>query len=392
MRNAVLGILVVASTFACREAVGAEQSAKIVDEKAVFALGEDVSRGENAGVGSMRLSPDGTKLLFIRRQGDDRQTRSYKLVLHDIKTGKDKDLKLPAYDEDDIAGFMLAGNVFGPAGQKLALGAGCDTNKNGRHDFIRNSEQEKMQAVVYDLATDKMTAFGEADDVALASFDRTGKALVIINADKNAKTGKMFITPLEKIKLRQFCLWGLPRGACPTADVMAVLLPPTAEQRAAGRRPKPKMVLFSMAKNEILATLPLHEGNTKADDFCPQWTGDGRYLYYLDKEQEPADDGRTRIKIESRIWDRVKGQLAEAVPGTIPIGPGPTTGTMVLCRYSSAGAGQPVVHDASAGTIWTVDGPEIRLIASEGKYIVYARKGDDGKETIYRGKLSLPKK
>ena len=235
MRNALLGLLVVACSFACSRAVGAEKSAKIVDEKAIFALGNDVNWDENAGVGSMRLSPDGTKLLFIRRQGDNRQTRLYKLVLRDIKTGKDKVLKLPGYDNDDFAAFMVVGNVFGPAGRKVALGVGIDANKNGRHDF--KSDNEKMQAVVYDLATDRITRIGETTDVALASFDRTGKELVIINADQKAETGKMFATPVEKIKLRQLCLWGLPRGSCPTADVMAVLVPPTAQERSADRRP-----------------------------------------------------------------------------------------------------------------------------------------------------------
>jgi hypothetical protein len=390
MRNALLGMLAVACIFAPGQAVGAEKSAKIVDEKTIFALRDDVNLGENAGVGSMRLSPDGTKLLFIRRQGADRQTRSYKLVLRDIKTGKDKELKLPGYDNDDLAAFMVAGNVFGPAGRKVALGVGIDANKNGRHDF--SGDSEKMQAVVYDLTTDKMTKIGETADVALASFDRTVKGLVIITGDKKAETGKMFVTPTEKIKLRQLCLWGLPRGACPTADVMAVLLPPTAAQRSEGKRPKPKMVLLDLVKDKVLASVPLREKNTKLDDYCPQWTGDGRYFYYVGVDREPGADGQMRSKTESRIWDRVKRQSASEVPAMVPVGPGPTATTMVLSPYSVTSGGSPVVHDAKADTMRTIDAPAIRLIASQGKYIVYAKKGDDGKETVCRGKISLPTK
>jgi hypothetical protein len=390
MKNVLFGILAVACIFACGQAVGAETSAKIVDEKAIFALGDDVNRGENGGVGSMRLSPDGTKLLFIRRVGEDRKTRSYQLALHDIKTGKEKELELPGYDTDDLAEFMVSGNVFGPAGRKVALGVGIDANKNGRHDWQRGSEQ--MQAVVYDLATDKMTKIGETSDVALASFDRTGKGMVIINAEKKAMTGKMFVTPLEKVKLRQLCLWGLPRGGCPTADVMAVLLPPEAGQRADGKRPASKMVLLDLAKDKVLADLPLHESNTMLNDYCPQWTGDGRYLYYTSEAHEPEANGHIRSKTESRVWDRKKKQLAYEVPATIPIGPGPTATTMVLCPYPVTPGAKPIVHDAKADTTWAVDGPAIRMIASQGKYILYSKKGDGGKETLYRGKISLSTK
>jgi hypothetical protein len=65
---------------------------------------------------------------------------------------------------------------------------------------------------------------------------------------------------------------------------------------------------------------------------------------------------------------------------------------MVLSPYSVTPGGSPVVHDVKADTTWTVDGPAIRLIASQGKYIIYAKTGDNGKETLYRGKISLPAK
>jgi hypothetical protein len=65
---------------------------------------------------------------------------------------------------------------------------------------------------------------------------------------------------------------------------------------------------------------------------------------------------------------------------------------MVLCPFPVTPGAKPIVHDAKADTTWTVDGPAIRMIASQGKYILYAKKGDDGKETLYRGKISLPAK
>jgi hypothetical protein len=390
MRKTIFGMLVVACVFACGQAVGAEKSAKIVDEKALFALDDEVNLHKNRGEGWMRLSPDGTTLLFFRRLGENRQTWSYKLVRRDIKTGKDKELELPSYDNGDIAAFMVSGNVFGPAGRKVALGVGVDANENGRHDSRSGGEQ--MQAVVYDLTTDKMTKIGAAGELVLARFDRTGKGLVIINADRKANTGEMFVTPLKKIKLRKLKLWGLPRGICPTADVMAVLLPPERNRLADGRRPGPKMVLLDLAKDKVLLDVPVRRSNLALDGCCPQWTGDGRYLYYVGEYRVPADNGHTRSKTESRVLDREKKQLVGEVPATIPIGPGPTATTMVLIPFPVTPGVQLVVHDAKAGTKWTVGGPAIRLIASQGKYILYAKKGDDGKETLYRGKISLSTK
>ncbi len=386
MRHMILGTLAVACVVACSE-VGAAETAKIVDEKVIFALNEDANRPERVGVGAMRLSPDGTKLLFIRRQGADRTTRSYRLVLRDIKAGTDKELKIPGYNEDEIAEFMLAGNVFDPAGKRLALGVGIDANTNGRHDF-RGDDPEQMQAVVYDLAADKMTKVGPAADVVLATFDRTGKGLVMIGADMKATSGKMYVTPLATIKLRQFGLWGVPRGICPTADVMGLILPPDPEARDAGQRPRPELGLFDLAKGKMAVKLPLREHNTKLDDYCPQWTPDGRYLYYIGVDREPRASGSTRRKYESRIWDRVKGQSVPEVPGMVPVGPGPTATTMVLAPYRTDG--KLTVHDAKADTSWTVDGPEARAIGSEGKYVLYVRRDDEGKDVVCRGQIKLP--
>lgn len=387
MRNMVLGMLVVACVMACGEVVGAAKTGKIVDETVIFELSEDIGRRENAGVGSMRLSPDGTKLLFIRRQGADRTTRSYRLVLRDIKGGKDRELKIAGYDQDDLAAFMLAGNVFDPAGKRLALGVAVDANKNGRHDF-GGDDPEQMQAVLYDLATDKATKIGLSADIVLASFDRTGKGLVLITADKEAAEGKMYVTPVDPIKLRPFGLWGVPRGICPAVDVMGLLLPPTAEARAAGKRPQPEMGLFDLAKGKMMLKLPVREHNTKLDDYCPQWTADGRYLYYIGVDREPRPGGGTRRKYESRIWDRVKSQSLPEVPGVVPVGPGPTAGTMVLAPYRTVD--KLMVHDAKVDKAWPVDGPALRPIGSEGKYILYVRSGKEGKDVLCRGQIKLP--
>jgi len=377
----LLRTLAVASIVAMGTAARAEEAARIVDEKVIFEMSDDAKVRENRGVGSMRLSPDGTNLLYIRRCVDGNRDRDYKLIIRDIKAAKEKELKIVPYEDDDIAVIMLSSRVFDPSGKRLALGMGVDVNKDGRHDFPK----ETMQAILYDLATDKITKVGAPAPVVVASFDRTGKALVLISADVMAQSGTMYTTPADKVKLRQLGLWGLPRGICPTADVLALLLPP---KREPGGRRKNTLVLFDLAKDKIAASLPVREGNTKLDDYCPHWTVDGRYLYYVGVDREPKDDGSTESKYESRIWDRIKGELAPEVPGMIPLGPGPTATTMVLCSYETRD--KLAVHDAAGGKTWTVAAPALRPIGSEGRYILYVKPGKDGKDVLCRGRITLP--
>ena len=179
------------------------------------------------------------------------------------------------------------------------------------------------------------------------------------------------------------------------AELSFFMLPPEAMKVVSpndGKSFAPKMVLLDLVKDKVLVDVFAGDGNTKLDDYCPQWTGDGRYLYYIGVDREPDANGHMRSKTESQIWDREKKQLTGDIPATIPIGPGPTATTMVLSPSPVTPDAKPVVHDAKADTTWTVDGPAIRLITSQGKYILYAKKGDDGKETLYRGQISLSTK
>lgn len=379
----MFGMLVAVCIAAFGTAALAAEAAKIVDEKVIFEMSDDAKVREHRGIGSMRLSPDGTKLLYIRRRVGENRQRAFKLVIRDIKAAKDKELKIVPYEDDDIAVIMLSSKVFDPAGKRLALGIGVDVNNDGRHDYSK----ETMQAVLYDLATDKVTKVGASAPVVVASFDRTGKGLVLVSADAAARSGKMCTTPADKVKLRQLSLWGLPRGTCPAADVLALLLPP---KREPGGERKHKLVLFDLGKDKIAASLPVRDRNTKLDDYTPQWTADGRYLYYVGVDREPADDGSTRSKYESRIWDRIKGKLAPEVAGMIPVGPGPTGTTMVLCTYQTRD--KLAVHDAAADKTWTVAGPSLRPIGSEGKYVLFIKTGKDGKEVLCRGRIALPGK
>ena len=308
MRNMVLGTLVVACVAVCGRIVGAAEAATIVDEKVILSLSDDVYRRGKAGFRSMRLRPGGRMLLYARRRSGDDRKPYYQLILRDIKAGEDTVLKIPGYDYAELVGITLSGKVFDPAGMRLALGVGIDANTNGRHD-LRGKPPEKMQAVVYDLFTDKTTKVGPTAMLVMASFDRTGKGLVLAAMDRPGRDCRMYATPVDKITLRQFGLRGIPRGICPAADVMAVRQLPGSVVDKTGKRLGHRIGLLDLVKGKMVADLPLREGNN-IDDYGPQWTPSGRHFYYVGRDREPDKHAGTRSKYESRIWDRVKGQPA----------------------------------------------------------------------------------
>ena len=337
-----------------------------------------------------RLSPDGRHLLYMQvkrvpfgaQAGQPaRQRRIYHPILRDLKTGKDKPLPIPAYMHDELAVATISGRIFDLGGKKIALGAGIDTDNDGLHDF----RTEKMHSVVYDIASGKLTKLPVIDTAVLAKFDRTGKGLIIMSMSGGAeRKGKLLTTPLDKPKLRQLGKWGFPRGVCPGADVLALLLPP--EQ---GAKRRVNFILYDLKADKQIAELPTHEQNTKLDDYCPQWTSDGRYLYYMDVKYDMQGERRER-KLLTRIWDRTKGREAGIVVDVVPIGPGPGKSTMVVAK--DRGRAQMFLHDAATSASHSLGKDTMNAIAGEGKYLLYADKPADGKSGIYMAEIVPAKK
>lgn len=385
MKNVLLGVLAITCILDCGQAFGAEVDATIIEEKPLMTLGKGVLKWGKAGFRSMRLSPDGTKLLYARsRIGDDKK-RAYHLILRDISTGKDKELKIPGYGSSEIVGITLSGNVFDPAGKRLAIGVGIDTNKNGRRDY-RGSEPEMMQAMIYDLATDKTTRIGPEAMLVMASFNRTSKGLVLATMNMRTHLCDLYTTPMDKVELRKFDLQCVPRIICPTADILALRLPPS---KANEKWVRHRIGLCDLTTGKLTAELPLPRGNS-IDDYGPQWTADGRCFYYVFRIRHLGEPRvtRPREERESRIWDRTKARALPAIHNMLPVGPGPTATTMVLTPYPKRD--KVMIHDATAGKTWAVAGENIRPVCSEGKYILYVRTDKEGKKILYRGKIKLP--
>ncbi len=363
---------------------------KLVNEKQILPDNENWKISENQGINSMRLSPDGKHLLYIRWEKvndpeENRQRRIYRIVLRNIASGKDKTLPIPAYRNGEIAVIMLSMNVFDTTGKRIVLGVGIDANGDGRHDH----RQEKMKPVVYDIASGKTKDLSMQDDIIIPTFDRTGKGFIIIAADKQARTGKLITMRTEKASPKVHHIWGLPRGVCPAADVLSLLLPP---DRNAGRREN--LVLYDLKADKQIAKLPTHEKNTKLDDYNPQWTGDGRYLYYVDMKDDAAGGpDNPKTKPITRIWDRKTNKEGGIVDSAIPIGPGPGKTTMVLGKPLK-GVMTPkgyILHDAATGKSWPLCDNFKRVITAQGKYVIYVKK-TLGKPGAYMAEIVLPGK
>ena len=105
----------------------------------------------------LRLSPDGRYLLFLRHEyrrgktvlasrppvrtttgprprGEEEVKTFLAMVLHDVKTGKDKPVPVPALADFPFRNFVrmyLHGTIFDASGTKMVVMVGADPKHNG---------------------------------------------------------------------------------------------------------------------------------------------------------------------------------------------------------------------------------------------------------------------
>jgi hypothetical protein len=250
--------------------------------------------------------------------GSKRDRKGCKIFLRDLKTGKDTVVPVPAIDGRSAMMWMSM-TAFDPAGKTLIVPAGRDANKN---DFLDRTE--KCKPGLYDIASGKLTTLDVEGNMIFPTFHPDGKTLVVTAIEGRGAPGdvKVYSTPSDKIKFRTLSQTGLIRSISPTSGLMAMLL-------------KDKFVLYDLKSYTVKAELGGRDEIRMLYEHNPQWTSDGRYLYYI-KRKEEMRDGRRGKKFLTRIWDAQAGKEAGLIPGTpmgiAPLGPGPGKGTMVLTR------------------------------------------------------------
>jgi len=415
MKNAVKLTLLCVLTMST--VAHAKDAPKLVGEKEIMKLNDNIAYRRHQGAWSMRLSPDGRRVLYLRKKtykttradGSQRDRRGYKLVLRDLKTGKDTVVPVPALFDDSFAVAWMSMTVFDPTGRTLIVPAGQDGNKNGLME-----RTEKCKAGLYDIASEKLKTFDIESNVIFPTFHPDGKTLVVL-ALEGARTPtdvKVHITPTDKIKFRTLSKAGMIRSLSPTSDLMAIVL------LTEGERPRPgRCVLYDLKTDTVKAELVGKDQTRTLLEHNPQWTADGRYIYHIIIKDD-VRDGRSHSETMTRIWDAKAGKEVSIISGVAPIGPGPDRGTMVLVRLlitprvispevigdKDAAQIQPppkvereiVLHargDKTLGPgLHPLGDKSMRPISTQGKWLLFIRTDANGNEKACMAEIALPKK
>ena len=366
-----------------------QPTVKIVNETKVFELDDSRNVRENAGVHSMRLSPDAAMLLYVQRtapaarandDGAARNRRGYRLVLRDIKAGKDTVMPGAPSESDDFLVAYVSMRPFDASGKNIIIPIGL-----GKADETVRIGEGQMQLGIYNLATGKLKKLDLTAPVIFPSYDADGKNLIafaMFTKDRrpDMASSKIVVSPIDKIKFKQIGIVGMPRAPCPGGTVLPVLLPPSRDQPNAPRRTA--FVLYDTKADKQLLMLPIQSGN-KLDDYNPQWTKDGRYLYYVDSEKDATPDGKMRRKSITRIWDRQKAVEHAIIENVIPIGPAPGNSAMILIDKDR----NCKLHNPDTNKTSPLRGTGSRLINANGRFLLYVKQDRNGKQSVYRAEM-----
>jgi hypothetical protein len=379
-------LIAVLAFAACAANVFADEP-KLANATKVFPTSQPVYKRPNQyHAFAMRLSPDGRHVLYTRPVAgtepsdvDDRSVR-YEIVLRELDGGKETVVPVEPLD----AGWQSVPtrfNMFDPAGRRLLL----------PHVKVERRQIDEHTSAA--TATVEWSIFnvirGETADTTLeggmmgpAKFTADGHAVLLTRTIGSRE----MVT--EVISLGQFKTLPKPlrapgwvQSVSPADDVAVFFVPPArpvhdpAQPDRPAERPPARLVLWDLKADQELAEIPTHPRNGELDDRETQWTANGRYLYYVDVEEVPAEGEADRRTLRSvtRIWDRQAGKPAGTVSDALPVGPGPGQ-LMVLAKRRAGGF---LLHDAASGKEFPLGDASKKLIHAYGAKVVYAQEGDD---------------
>jgi hypothetical protein len=357
----------------------------LADERIVFTVSRDPVL-----LASMQLSPDGGRLLYLRRaaareapkQGSSRPSpaAAYEYVLRDLSDGTEAVLPVTPL-RGDLSVAASSSGAFDAKGNVVVAG-GVDTDGDG----VCNTKTEPMSAVLYDVSTRKAKRLGQRADWVCPMFDRTGRNLIVLEAsrEKGDIPFRMYTLPVQGGTARKLIVHGLPiSGCCPTADLVVAIGPPS-------KRPKAGEFLsvLDLRNDAVAAQLPV-----SAPSFIrwmarckARWTSDGRYLYYEDAE--PDDPNRkSSFTPLCRVWDRqAKKEVARISDATIG-GPGPARATMLLNKSGEKFHGFFLHHAADGKSDPPLDRAS-QLLVARGRRVLYAREAAKGTCAVYAAEIA----
>ncbi len=384
--NQLTCLLVIAAVSnAWAEDAKPKPTVKIVNETKIFALDKSKIVHENDSP-SMRISPDGKTLLYVERiaKANENARHAYRLRIRDIKTGKDTAMPGASCTEEDfLTAYVSSTCPFDATGKNLVIPI-CKSQDDGKPLDIPKGT---MQLGIYEIATGKTKKLALTAPVIFPSYDATGKNLIVLemfakdSGGPDINASKIAISPVDKIEFREIGVKGLPRTPCPTGDILPItLLPNWDEARMA---PNFDTIIYDTKTNKKLTAPKISSGDDPTKD-QPQWTSDGRYLYYINNEIDKTPEGATRHKQLMGVWDRKKCAEVSLAEGLIPVGPIPGKNGMIV--KSSKGY-KYSIHDPSTGKTTPIFDGKRKIESITGRFMVCLKEDAKGSTSVYRTEI-----
>jgi len=387
MRRTGIGmILVVLATAAwAQEGTGPQ----LVEEQKVMQVGVNEEAEVVIQPLSMRLSPDGKRLLYIERRkvtveqkdGTTRRQTNTCLMLRDVAGGEPVALPvLPLFDKDYAVSYVST-NPFSPDSKQIVVPAGLDVNGDGTLQI----GEEPVQVGLYDIASGKLSLLSLTDNLVLPCFDGQGQRIVTLAMTMKGD-GRLMVCPVAKDEFKPLAVWGLPRSPSPTAPLMPVVLPPDRK----ADNPRTHLLLYDLAADKTVTQVVTHPRNHNLDDLSPQWTPEGRYVFDVDlATSDPTDEAGEQRKILTRIYDVQEGTDAGTISDVICLGPGPYEGTMVVSKAEGEGDEMALLYNVVTEQYNGFGGENVYPICAQGKWLIYLHKAQDEPATIRVAKVHI---
>lgn len=334
--------------------------------------------------GPLRISPNGNWLIYMRketlqipsRDGKKKNRRMIRLVLRNVRSSKERLLPVPACYNSDWLGFYLTGKIFDASRKKIVIPIGVDSDGDGVAIF----RKDKMRLALYELASGRIKNLGLSAEILLPMFYQDGHRL-FVQVDRK----RWFTSPLDQVNFtsvstipdRFMVLSISPNGK------YAVIF---SKYREKYRVRECTLRLLDLRSGKTVRRLPLDKKYWGIyENFAPQWTPNGRYLYYSDSIPSQREG---KPKPGTRIWDCLTNKIAGTLIDAWPVGPGPGKSTMLLQDYRGR---QPMfLHDADTGRRWVLGDLSKVLLGATGRFVVYAKISGRNIEGIYRAEIDMP--
>jgi len=311
-----------------------------------------------------------------------------RFVLRDVQTGKETVIPTPPFADADLMIPPLTAYAFDPSGSRALAVTGIDSNGDG----AISRDADRVEPILFEPASGAVRGVNVPARLVWPVLDRLGNGIVFFAEQDEPGASKLAAASPPDFPPRQLKVAGAPREVCPAADLLPVVVLPSRDAKGTSRA---KLLLCDLSGVREPAELPLsYELTGPAMRCC--WSTDGRYLYYADGKD--VLEGFPRAVVLTRVWDRLAGKELAAVENAVPVGPGPTTTTVVLVRqhmaaHSGSRARAPrsgegmLLYDVVAGrsTAIALEGATLRF--ARGRNVLYDKLGRDGRLNLYAAEL-----